>query len=108
MRDQAVMRHEVFTTRSSWTTDISVSVNGDTLMIEYDGVYWHSVAAKVLAGERKSLDPLAAGCFVVRLWEDDLPSVRDVRPVSHGEHLSVIDLSRQESHARRYQYEKKS
>ena len=72
-RSGVALRHEAFTTRLSWTTDISVSVNGHTLVIEYDGVHWHSAAAKVLVDERKSLDLLAAGCVVVRLRENDLP-----------------------------------
>jgi hypothetical protein len=72
-RSGVVMRHKAFTTRASWTTDISVSVNGHPLVIEYDGVYWHSAAAKLLVDHRKSLDLLAAGCVVVRLRENDLP-----------------------------------
>ena len=63
------------TTRTSWTTDVSVSVNGHTLVIEYDGAYWHRAPAKVLVDERKSRDLLAAGCLVVRLREDDLPAL---------------------------------
>jgi hypothetical protein len=72
-RSGVAMRHKAFTTRKAWTTDISVDSNGTTLVIEYDGVYWHSAAAKVLVDERKSLDLLAAGCVVVRLREDSLP-----------------------------------
>ena len=72
-RSGVIMQDEAFTTRMSWTTDISVSINGHTLVIEYDGAYWHSAAAKVLVDERKSLDLLAAGCVVVRLREDNLP-----------------------------------
>jgi hypothetical protein len=74
------LRHEAFTTRLSWTTDISVSVNGYTLVIEYDGAYWHSAAAKVLVDERKSLDLLSAGCLVVRLREDNLPPLAIENP----------------------------
>ena len=72
-RSGVIMQDEAFTTRLSWTTDISVNVNGYTLVIEYDGAYWHSAAAKVIVDERKSLDLLAAGCVVVRLREDNLP-----------------------------------
>lgn len=72
-RSGVVVKNEAFASRKSWTTDISVDVNGCTLVIEYDGVYWHSAAAKVLVDERKSLDLLAAGCAVVRLREDSLP-----------------------------------
>ena len=59
-RSGVIMRDEAFTTRKSWATDISVNVNGYTVVIEYDGVYWHSAAAKLLVDERKSLDLLAA------------------------------------------------
>ncbi|ABH00632.1 conserved hypothetical protein (plasmid) [Rhodococcus jostii RHA1] len=74
-RSGVAMKDKAFTTRKSWTTDISVSVNEHTLVIEYDGAYWHSAPAKVLVDERKSRDLLAAGCLVVRLREDDLPTL---------------------------------
>ena len=74
-RSGTIMQHEAYTTRTSWTTDISVDVNGYTLVIEYDGAYWHSAEAKLLVDGRKSLDLLAAGCVVVRLREDNLPSL---------------------------------
>ncbi|RZL75211.1 MAG: hypothetical protein EOP32_31935 [Rhodococcus sp. (in: high G+C Gram-positive bacteria)] len=69
------MTDDAYATRKSWTTDISVDHEGLTVVIEYDGAYWHSADAKVLVDQRKSRDLLAAGCVVVRLREDDLPSV---------------------------------
>ena len=74
-RSGITMTDDAYTTRSSWTTDISVDHEGLTVVIEYDGAYWHSADAKVLVDQRKSRDLLAAGCVVVRLREDDLPSL---------------------------------
>ncbi|GGJ22755.1 zinc-ribbon domain-containing protein [Paenarthrobacter histidinolovorans] len=73
VRSGAVLRASAFMTRRSWTADITADVDGRTLVIEYDGAYWHSAPAKVLIDERKSADLLAAGYLVVRLREDDLP-----------------------------------
>lgn len=75
VRSGRVLRDPAFKTRRSWTADISASVDGRLLIIEYDGAYWHSAAAKVLTDERKTVDLLAAGYHVVRLREDDLPSL---------------------------------
>ena len=50
-------------------------MNDRTVLIEYDGSYWHSPLAKQLIDERKSLDLLAAGHAVVRLREDGLPTL---------------------------------
>ncbi|MGH3803426.1 MAG: hypothetical protein ACRDTD_25515 [Pseudonocardiaceae bacterium] len=44
-------------------------------MIEYDGAYWHSVHAKCSSTSEKSRDLLVGGCVVVRLREDDVPSL---------------------------------
>ncbi|MEE2060398.1 helix-turn-helix domain-containing protein [Rhodococcus artemisiae] len=74
-RSGITMTDEAFTSRRSWTTDISVDHQGATLVIEYDGVYWHRRDAKILVDQRKSLDLLSAGCVVVRLREDDLPTL---------------------------------
>jgi hypothetical protein len=72
-RSGAILRNAAFASRLSWTTDISVEIDGRTLVVEYDGAYWHAAPAKVLVDECKSQDLLAAGCLVVRLREDDLP-----------------------------------
>jgi hypothetical protein len=79
------LRHSAFTSRTSWTADILVEVGGVTLVIEYDGAYWHSSAEKALVDERKSMDLLAAGYLLVRLREDDLPSL----PVDHPRYREV-------------------
>ena len=64
---------KAFTSRWVWSADITVRSGDCTLVIEYDGSYWHSPVAKRLIDERKSRDLLAAGHLVVRLREDDLP-----------------------------------
>lgn len=74
-RSGVTLRDEAFTSRKTWTADISVDIDGHLLVIEYDGAYWHAASAKVLVDERKSQDLLAAGYLVVRLREDDLPSL---------------------------------
>lgn len=74
-RSGAVLRDKRFTSRDSWSADISVSIDGRTVVIEYDGAYWHAAPAKLLVDERKSQDLLAAGYTVVRLREDDLPAL---------------------------------
>lgn len=84
-RSGATLRHDAFTTRRSWTTDISVELDGRTLVMEYDGAYWHAAAPKVLVDEGKSEDLLAAGCLVVRLREDDLPPLN----IDHPHYLEI-------------------
>jgi hypothetical protein len=80
-RSGAILRDEAFASRRSWTTDISVDIDGRTLVVEYDGAYWHAAPAKVLVDECKSEDLLAAGCVVVRLREDDLPPLAINHPM---------------------------
>lgn len=67
------LRDKAFTSRSVWSADITVKSGDCMVVIEYDGSFWHSPAAKRLIDERKSRDLLAAGHLVVRLREDDLP-----------------------------------
>ncbi|WP_225989509.1 zinc-ribbon domain-containing protein [Rhodococcus erythropolis] len=74
-RSGSVLRDDAFTSRRSWTVDISVTVDGRSVVMEYDGAYWHEAPAKVLVDERKSLDLLLAGFVVIRLREDDLPTL---------------------------------
>ncbi|MEU4744758.1 zinc-ribbon domain-containing protein, partial [Actinosynnema sp. NPDC023658] len=74
-RSGAVLRDPAFTSRTSWTVDISVAIQGRTVVIEYDGAYWHAAPPKILIDERKTRDLLAAGYTVVRLREDDLPAL---------------------------------
>jgi hypothetical protein len=45
------------------------------VVIEYDGAYWHRADSKLLVDTSKSHDLLAAGYYVARLREDDLPAV---------------------------------
>ena len=69
-----VMRDPAFSRRSSWVPDVTVVLNdGRTLLVEYDGGYWHADKAEVDLA--KSLDLLAAGALVVRLREAPLPSL---------------------------------
>ncbi|WP_086820188.1 zinc-ribbon domain-containing protein [Allokutzneria sp. NRRL B-24872] len=79
-RSGIMLRDKAFTSRKTWTADISVDVDGQLLVIEYDGAYWHAAPAKVLVDQRKSQDLLAAGYLVVRLREDDLPPLDVVDP----------------------------
>jgi len=74
-RSGILLRDNAFTSRAVWSADITVQVNDRTVLIEYDGSYWHSPLAKQLIDERKSLDLLAAGHAVVRLREDGLPTL---------------------------------
>jgi hypothetical protein len=79
-RSGITMTNDAFISRRSWTTDISIDHRGATVVIEYDGVYWHRTKAKILVDQRKSLDLLAAGYVVVRLREDDLPALEIEHP----------------------------
>ncbi|WP_459793246.1 hypothetical protein [Arthrobacter sp. AD-310] len=60
--------------------DILAEDDGTKIAIEYDGAYWHRPEAKILTDRYKSLDLLAAGYLVVRLREDDLPSLNVIDP----------------------------
>lgn len=64
-----------FSTRKQWSVDILVEHQGAMVAVEYDGAYWHRPEAKMEVDRRKSLDLLGAGYRVVRLREDDLPSL---------------------------------
>ncbi|WP_207344691.1 zinc-ribbon domain-containing protein [Arthrobacter sp. E3] len=69
-----------FTLREQWTVDILVETQGVEVAIEYDGSYWHSSEAKQMVDLAKSRDLLAAGYLVVRLRENDLPSLDILDP----------------------------
>lgn len=84
-RSGAILRSSKFTHRRSWSADISLDFNGRTLVIEYDGAYWHMPPAKVLVDTSKNADLLAAGHLVVRLREDDLPPL----VVGHPHYLEI-------------------
>lgn len=68
------MRSDAFTRRPVWVPDVTVKLDsGRTLLVEYDGSYWH--AGKVDVDLDKTRDLLAAGALVVRLREAPLPSL---------------------------------
>ncbi|MHA7210074.1 zinc-ribbon domain-containing protein [Arthrobacter sp. MDT1-65] len=69
------VRSNAFKTRRRWSVDILIQDGERTIAVEYDGAYWHSPKAKMEVDRRKSLDLLAAGYSVVRLREDNLPSL---------------------------------
>ena len=65
------LRHPAFVARAVWHPDVTVDLpGGRTLVIEYDGSYWHGDKAEV--DTAKSLDLLAAGHLLVRLREHPL------------------------------------
>lgn len=73
-RSGAVLRSAQFTRRPAWTVDITVPFpSNPTLVIEYDGSYWHR--GKQDIDRAKSLDLLAGGYRVVRLREHPLPTL---------------------------------
>lgn len=64
-------RSDAFTRRNYWVPDITVPLaNGQTLLVEYDGHYWHSDKAETDLA--KTRDLLASGALVVRLREKPL------------------------------------
>lgn len=65
--------------------DILASHGDRDVAIEYDGAYWHPAPTKIEVDQRKSLDLLAAGYIVVRLREDDLPSLE----IQHKSYFEV-------------------
>ena len=65
------MRSPAFSSRAVWHPDITVDLSdGRTLVIEYDGAYWH--ASKSDVDLAKTLDLLAAETLVVRCREHPL------------------------------------
>ncbi|PJE23848.1 MAG: lysine biosynthesis protein LysW [Mycobacterium sp.] len=73
-RSGVKLRSIEFTRRPTWTADITVPLpDSRTLVIEYDGGYWHK--DKVDIDRAKSLDLVAGGYRVVRLREHPLRSL---------------------------------
>lgn len=73
-RSGVKLRSSAFTHRPTWTADITVPLpDSRTLVIEYDGSYWHQNKADI--DRAKSLDLLAAGYRVTRLREHPLRSL---------------------------------
>lgn len=84
-RSGATLVRPEFTHGARWTVDIAVDVpQGRTLVIEYDGAYWH--AGKSATDTAKTLDLLNAGCLVVRLREHPLPPLE-------VEHVRCLQLT---------------
>ncbi|GAB2472264.1 zinc-ribbon domain-containing protein [Xylanimonas ulmi] len=78
------VRNPAFKRRTVWVPDVTVHLaSGRTLMVEYDGGYWH--AAKAGVDLDKSQDLLAAGALVVRLRESPLASLG----ISSGDYLEL-------------------
>jgi rubredoxin len=71
-RSGAILAADEFTSRKSWSADISFEHAGRTVVVEYDGAYYHQPEANVLRDHSKTRDLLAAGHRVVRLRENDL------------------------------------
>jgi len=84
-RSGIILRDKRFQTRTTWTVDIITTCGDHHLIIEYDGAYWHAAEAKQLVDTRKTEDLLAAGYTVVRLREDELPSL----PVHHQRYNEI-------------------
>lgn len=73
------VRHPAFTRRPAWLVDILGALpDGQEVVIEYDGGYWH--ANKRDVDIAKSLDLLAAGYLVARLREHPLPPLGIAHP----------------------------
>lgn len=75
VRSGAAVRDKAFVTKTRWSVDILGEHDGRKIAIEYDGAHWHRPEAKILTDRSKSMDLLAAGYLVIRLREDDLPSL---------------------------------
>ena len=71
-----------FQHHASWTADVLVELpDGRSLVIEYDGAYWHRDKTEV--DSAKSIDLIGAGYIVVRLREAPLPSLQIDSPEYH-------------------------
>jgi hypothetical protein len=76
---------DAFRRRARWLVDITADLpNGQKIVIEYDGSYWHADKAEI--DTAKSLDLLAAGYVVARLREHPLPPL----PVSHDGYAEFV------------------
>lgn len=82
------VRHPSFRRRTAWLVDITIELPSDqTLIIEYDGSYWHADKGDV--DLEKSLDLLAAGYFVARLREHPLPPL----PLTNERYVEFVVYS---------------
>ena len=64
-----------------WRADYVIQENGKSVVVEYDGAYWH--IGKDGIDKRKSMDLLNAGYIVIRLREDNLTSLDINNPRYH-------------------------
>ncbi|MFF9069726.1 zinc-ribbon domain-containing protein [Streptomyces sp. NPDC014891] len=79
------LRHDAFVRRTHWLVDITVELDaGRSLVIEYDGSYWH--ADKHDIDIDKSRDLLAAGYLVARLREHPLAAL----PIDHPAYAEFV------------------
>jgi hypothetical protein len=76
----ALLSYDSFVSRGAWRVDISLLFHGGMVVVEYDGVYWHQPADKQEVDRRKSLDLINAGCTVIRLREEGLPTLGIASP----------------------------
>ena len=78
----ARIHSRTFTRHSSWSVDIRVSLpDRRSLVIEYDGSYWHRNKKDI--DHAKSMDLLRDGHIVVRIRESPLPSLEINDPNYH-------------------------
>jgi Probable Zinc-ribbon domain len=80
------LRSKQFVGGNSWVVDILVDVDGLPLIIEYDGVYWHTGTDKTERDVRKSSDLLQAGFVLVRLREKGLRPL----PIHSPQYLELL------------------
>ncbi|NYD36146.1 zinc-ribbon domain-containing protein [Actinomycetospora corticicola] len=81
-------RNTAFTARSVWYPDITVTLTGGrSLVIEYDGAYWHGEKYEIDTAKTKDL--LATGALVVRLREHPLPALA----ISSERYLELVTYS---------------
>jgi hypothetical protein len=71
----ATVEHAEFESRNAWTVDILFTYRDSKVVLEYDGVYWHSAEDKQAVDRRKSKELIDAGYVVVRLREEGLPTL---------------------------------
>ena len=80
-----VLRSPNFVRRTSWTADIVTELrDGRSLVIEYDGAYWHSEKGEI--DRAKTLDLLGAGYLVTRIRELPLASLG----ITHTDYIEVF------------------
>jgi hypothetical protein len=80
-----VLRSPSFVRRTSWTADILTELpDGRSVVIEYDGAYWHSEKSEI--DQAKTLDLLSAGYVVTRIRELPLTSLG----ITHADYIEIF------------------